>query len=561
MANRKSTEISTWITKPTSPSETELFELMAFRCAKIAFLLKERSLQDLSHFLAEIPANPETFELVARFCAGYDVTFSAETVVPLSCLAHYLGMTEAHRKNNLLKKALLFLEHNVLPIWNETVKAFRATENIFDIAIELGLVAVCANSIITKTISDPQLLGDPIKRACFNGSEDEGDDFRPNVKRRLFAIDWPSEDLTTLSLRLYEPLICEMVKRGVPLEYVTASLCNYVRKWVLQTPTGADEKVDIRTRNSQREIVEAVERLLPNEMGLVPCNLLFEMLRCTDLLEASSECMDRLELRIGKNLNQATVKDLLTLSQGYAGKVQYDVECVRRILTHFYRNYNSSKMSDLIAVAELVEELLAEIASDRDLKIETFTALAEMSKQVSNGCLGSSDGMYKGIDIYLDTHRDLLESEREKVCQVLDIDKMSPEACEHAAKNERLPTRVVLQALFVTQVQLRNAIMKEIAGSQDGRGLGEEEEEDEEATLLGSGEESMRSDMEKISKKMMELERECCVMKREIEKDRGFRIVKKEKVSLWKEMKRKIGCINIVTNCNRPGKKKKKVHP
>ena len=69
----------------------------------------------------------------------------------------------------------------------------------------------------------------------------------------------------------------------------------------------------------------------------------------------------------------------------------------------------------------------------------------------------------------------------------------------------------------------------------------------------------MKSDMKRMSRKLMELEKECCVMKQEIEKDCSRRVVKKEKVSLWKELKRQFGCLSV-TNCSCPGNKKK-LHP
>lgn len=538
--------------------------------------MKDGSPRDVPHFLGDIPANPEMFELIVRFCDGYEIHISAENVVPLSCLAHYLGMTETHCKNNLLKKALTFFEQKVLPSWNETLKAFRSMEDILNQALQLGLVVACLESLIEKALSDPRLLGDPIKKENINNeSEDDEDEdngyFRPSARRRLFVLNWQSEDLTTLSLRLYEPLIHEMIKRGVPSTYVAASLCNYVKKWVFPTFT-AGEKLSIYKRNSQREIIEAVERLLPHERGLIPCTIMFEILRCAKFFEASLDCRDGLEFRIGRSLHLATVKDLLILSQGQAREVQYDLECVRRILKHFYGNYSSSHLSGLVSVAVLIEEFLAEIASDIDLKIETFTELAEMSMKVSMGTQRNSDGLYKAIDIYLDKHRHLTQSEREEVCQPLDFQKMSMEACDHAAKNDRLPVRVAVQVLFVAQLHLRDSIMKEeVQVSQDGRQFGEEEdeEEEEEARLVGCGEERMRTEMEKMSRKLVELERECSVIKKEIEKDCSFR-VKEKKKSIWREMKRKFGCINgstspstSLSNCSCHGKKKKKkmVHP
>ncbi|KAM1140090.1 hypothetical protein ACFX19_040901 [Malus domestica] len=48
-----------------------------------------------------------------------------------------------------------------------------------------------------------------------------------------------------------------MNKHGVPLPYVAASLCDYTRKWIFSS-SGEEDKM-----NHQREILEAVERLLP----------------------------------------------------------------------------------------------------------------------------------------------------------------------------------------------------------------------------------------------------------------------------------------------------------
>ncbi|KAM1369714.1 hypothetical protein ACFX15_039542 [Malus domestica] len=51
-----------------------------------------------------------------------------------------------------------------------------------------------------------------------------------------------------------------MNKHGVPLPYVAASLCDYTRKWI-SSSSGEEDKM-----NHQREILEAVERLLPRDI-------------------------------------------------------------------------------------------------------------------------------------------------------------------------------------------------------------------------------------------------------------------------------------------------------
>ena len=41
----------------------------------------------------------------------------------------------------------------------------------------------------------------------------------------------------------------------------------------------------------------------------------------------------------------------------------------------------------------------------------------------------------------------------------MDCQKLSLEACTHAAQNERLPLRVIVQVLFFEQLQLRSSIV------------------------------------------------------------------------------------------------------
>ncbi|XP_059312039.1 BTB/POZ domain-containing protein At5g17580 [Lycium ferocissimum] len=436
-------------------------ELLAARSAN--FLLKENPEDDLSHLLGDIPTDSQTFELVARFCYGFDINLSPENVIKVLCLAHYLGMSEIHSTNNLVKKACFYFQNNILPSWNKCIKALKSAETILQQAADLSLVDACAESIITKVLHDPGLLGEPIRNVTTTDDDSENDEktYKPNVRRRLFVLDWKSEDLTLLSIALYEPIIRAMVHRKVPLEYVVSSLFQYLNKWVFPGTKGEDDPSTYEM-NSQREIIEAVERVLPQERGLIPCSLLSQMLQSAIILEANTDCKSGLEIRIGKQLDQATVKDLLIPAQGYAKEEQYDTESVKRILKNFYSNYSSTDTSGLIVVAELVDDFLAEVSSDIDLKLNTFLELAELSQAASGGTNRNSDGMYRAIDIYLDKHRYLTDWEREEVCRVLECSKMSPEACEHASQNEKLPVRVMVQILFPVQLKLKDTVAKRI---------------------------------------------------------------------------------------------------
>lgn len=58
----------------------------------------------------------------------------------------------------------------------------------------------------------------------------------------------------------------------------------------------------------------------------------------------------------------------------------------------------------------------------------------------------------------IQAHPSLTEHERKRLCRVMECQKLSIDACMHAAQNERLPLRVVVQVLFSEQVKISNAL-------------------------------------------------------------------------------------------------------
>jgi hypothetical protein len=49
----------------------------------------------------------------------------------------------------------------------------------------------------------------------------------------------------------------------------------------------------------------------------------------------------------------------------------------------------------------------------------------------------------------LQAHPGISEHERKKLCRMMDCQRLSLEACMHAAENERLPLRIVIQVRIV----------------------------------------------------------------------------------------------------------------
>lgn len=63
-------------------------------------------------------------------------------------------------------------------------------------------------------------------------------------------------------------------------------------------------------------------------------------------------------------------------------------------------------------------------------------------------------------------HPSLTKAERKKMCGLLDVKKLTMDASMHAAQNERLPLRVVVQVLFFEQVRA-SARVRSLNNSRD----------------------------------------------------------------------------------------------
>lgn len=60
--------------------------------------------------------------------------------------------------------------------------------------------------------------------------------------------------------------------------------------------------------------------------------------------------------------------------------------------------------------------------------------------------------------IELQVHPNIKDSERYRLCKAISCQKLSQEACSHAAQNERLPVQTAVQVLYFEQVRMKNVL-------------------------------------------------------------------------------------------------------
>ncbi|URD91144.1 BTB POZ domain-containing protein [Musa troglodytarum] len=493
--------------------------------------------------LHDIPGGAKAFELAAKFCYDIRIELNATNVVPVRCAAEHLLMTEDYVGGNLITRTDNFLGE-VLGSWKDTIKALEACESVLPHAEDLHIVSRCINSLASKACSDPSLSAWPVGGHAATKSSQVTREAPTSA-----LADWWYIDASFLGLPLFKRLILAMEAKGMKPENVAEALIYSAKRSLPGLSGGSTAarmtpgiSISAASESEQRVFLEEIVDLLPMNKGVISTRFLLRLLRTAMILRASPSCRENLERRTGAQVEEAALEDLLIPSLGPSVETLYDVDCVQRILVHFMQLNQSAVTSSAIVdegqsitssssptpmamVARLVDVYLAEVAADVNLKLHKFLSLASA---VSDYARPLDDGIYRAIDVYLKSHPWLTESEREQICQLINCQKLSLEACTHAAQNERLPLRLVVQVLFFEQLHLRSSIAgwlfvsDRVENSQAPHANLALQKSSNVAIQADISEEQENDDhhvdVDDMRSQVLELEKECLSMKQEIGK-------------------------------------------
>ncbi|MQL92422.1 hypothetical protein Taro_025043 [Colocasia esculenta] len=473
--------------------------------------------------LDDLPGGTESFELAAKFCYGIAVDLTAANISGLRCAAEYLEMTEDLEEGNLIFKTEAFLSYVVLSSWRDSIVVLKNCESLSPWAENLQIVRRCSESIAWKACANPRGIrwaytgrpssrsGSPGARGAANGSDSK--DSSPSRGRPPVPADWWFEDVSILRIDHFVRVVTAIKVKGMRSELIGAAIMYYAAKWLpgmakdVGGPSGSSddfgggapwsqggglhmivagtgvgrEQLSSTQVREQRMMIESLISIIPPHKDSVSCTFLLRLLRLSNMLTVAPALVTELEKRVGMQLEQASLGDLLIPSYNKS-ETLYDVDLVRRLVEHFLVQEQTDPSSPgressfseshhggygadgnqrpggpnaKMRVARLLDSYLTEVSRDRNLSLTKFQVLAEALPETARSC---DDGLYRAVDSYLKAHPTLTEHERKRLCRVMDCQKLSIDACMHAAQNERLPLRVVVQVLFSEQVKISNAI-------------------------------------------------------------------------------------------------------
>lgn len=468
------------------------------RIRKLAEELNESdSLANPMLEFSNFPGGPDAFELAAKFCYGMNFDIIASNVAHLRCAAEFLEMTEEYGDDNLISRSEAFLEEVVLESVEKSAEVLHTCESILTWAEEVRIVNRCIDAIASKVCTEQ--LAYTLTRLEYNSSgrsnKLNNDGSSPmNVHNGGFqcksTVEWWADDLSCLRIDVYQRVLAAMKSRGLRVESIGGSLMHYAQK-VLKPLNKKKQGVEsngnrVKSKafaygvvnskameHEQRILVESIVSMLPTDKNLFPTNFLLSLLRTAIILDTTVACQLDLERRASAQLEHSSIDDILIPTfTNAAGECLFDVDVVQRVLaTYLQQEESQERVSSgaiydtddlgspsrrgLLKVAKLIDMYLAEIAPDANLKVSKFLSLAELLPDYSRVI---DDGLYRAIDIFLKAHPSMSDLERKKICKLLDCQKLSQEACAHAAQNERLPVQLVVQVLYFEQLRMRSAM-------------------------------------------------------------------------------------------------------
>lgn len=303
---------------------------MLSRSGLLEKLVEEFSSEDESHCvlqLHDLPGGAKAFELITKFCYGVKIKLTAFNIVSIRCAAEYLRMNADYGYGNLIAQAEGFLDE-FFGNWEDSIKALETCEEVLPHAEELHIVSRCINSLAMKACADPSLCSWPTSEpiniqspggiVLWNGIS--------TSKPQSLSNDWWYEDVSFLSLPLYKRLILAIESRGMKPESIAGSLIFYAKRHLPLMNRQSSSKdtnhvnpgstISTTSEADQRALLEDIVGLLPLQKGVTSTKYLLRLLRTAMIVHASPSCRENLEKRVGAQLDQAALEDLLIPNMG-----------------------------------------------------------------------------------------------------------------------------------------------------------------------------------------------------------------------------------------------------
>ncbi|KAK9705419.1 hypothetical protein RND81_07G055500 [Saponaria officinalis] len=410
------------------------------------------------------PGGSETFVMIALFIYGSSTFIDPFNVASLKCASEFLEMTESYASGNLSARTDLYLNQVVLQSWDDTLIVLQKCQTLLPWAEDLLIVSRCIESLAFMACME---ILDPERKRDRPIASLEALSSRPwstEVVKEIVSQDLWIKDLIALQFGFFKRIVCSLRRQGMKEKFVSPIIVFYANKWVLSKKTRrfweclCDKEGDNVT-NSSDKVVEILKDILDlllvgeKTSRVVPVGFYFAMLARSLELGGQNEGKIRLQEQIVHLLPLAHVEDFLLPKKPNELLVSTSAEL--SVMESVFLSYVSSVAGNQTPplgntiVAELWDLYLVRVARDPSMTAKKFMELVEIVPLSYRNC---HDQLYRVMNVYILAHPNLSQDEKTTVSKYLICQKLSQEVCIEAVQNEFMPLRLIVQALFVQQL-------------------------------------------------------------------------------------------------------------
>ncbi|KAJ7520474.1 hypothetical protein O6H91_19G007700 [Diphasiastrum complanatum] len=426
--------------------------------ARSGYLLRILSDTDEIELPSNFPGGAEIFELVVNFCNSSDILIDPSNVATLRCAAEFLEMTEEQSKHNLCERADIYLNQVVLQSWVDTLACLQTSESLLPLVEEVLVVTRCIESLaFMACIESLDFEARDGTRTVYHSSESQYWSESSSCVMNATSPVWWMAELLQIPFIFFGRIIKAFRKQRMPEKYVSLAIMTYVEEWLFGV---GDTNLRLEDSKSTK-LLEDVVRLLPLQTYILPVGFLFSLLRYALTLHASNDCRLHLETRIASQLELATAKDFLMPTENADRMCSASVlDCMAHIVSLFVSQHQSSSreslaIQDVSVVANIWDAYLEDVGSHKDIHPKNFSTLLETIPAYFRA---DHDQLYKTISSFLKAHPQISQEERDLICRSLSCQKLSQEVCIQALRNELMPMRIVVQAMYAQHIQTRKVL-------------------------------------------------------------------------------------------------------
>ncbi|XP_057955032.1 BTB/POZ domain-containing protein At5g48130 isoform X2 [Malania oleifera] len=394
------------------------------------------------------PGGPDTFGMIALFIYGSSTLIDPFNVAALRCAAEFLEMTEEYCPGNLCDRFDLYLNQVVLQSWDDTIIVLQKCQTLLPLAEELLIVSRCIESLAFMAcmeILDPERRRD---RPVVTVEALAHQTWSCETVKEIVSHDLWIKDLIALPFGFFKRIIKSLRRQGMKEKYVSPIVVFYANKWALSN----------KTLSSILQGILDLLRLGEKASRVIPVGFYFALLsRCLEV-NLRSDTKTKLQDQIASLLHFARVEDFLlprsTIDSISSSIELTTMESIFSTYVSYSMEINHTSSVNNSIVAELWDAYLSQIAPDPEMAPRRFLNLIET---VPISSRQNHDHLYKAINTFLQAHQNVSQEEKGLVCKNLNCQKLSQETCIEAVQNELMPLRLIVQALFVQQMNTHKA--------------------------------------------------------------------------------------------------------